>query len=283
MKKHDADPTKPTPYDIAAYVTHLGASYTSHTTVLNYMCGAKHWVLTKGGLVDPFNHHQVTMTKAGVLKSSTHVPRRAPPMTPQQLKKVCRYFDQGGAAGSICKAAWLFGYFTLVRQSNLVHTSTAWSGGRHTILRRDVSISPQGLVVTLRSTKTISAAKDATSILVPYATDPRFCPVRAWKKYLKVASPPPEGPAFILRSGDPLTTKTLTNAIRLAIRASGLPGADSFTLHSLRRGGAQACAQAGASLPQIQALGTWSGPAVHTYVPRTLIKQAPAALVKLFA
>ena len=174
-------------------------------------------------------------------------------------------------------AALLLGYSTLLRQGNLLASNAQHDPG-HTIHRSDIAISSQGLIVTVRSTKTRWRPGQAYSVLVPPMPHSICCPVRAWIHYDRFQQPPHSGPAFLLPDGSPLTPPTLLAALRLALAATGHASPDRYTLHSLRRGGAQACAAAGGTLTEIMEIGAWSSSAVHTYVPRDLVNSRPRTL-----
>ena len=69
-----------------------------------------------------------------------------------------------------------------------------------------------------------------------------------------------------------LGAPTLLGALRIALNHLGIPEAQSYTLHSLRRGGAQALAKVGRSLQEIMDLGSCSSSVVHVYVPRDMLR-----------
>ena len=73
--------------------------------------------------------------------------------------------------------------------------------------------------------------------------------------------------AFITADGCSLTINTLTVAIRQALQVNGHPSLALFTMQSLCRGSAQACAQAGVSAKDVCKLGAWKSHAMDAYVP----------------
>ena len=67
-------------------------------------------------------------------------------------------------------------------------------------------------------------------------------------------------------------------AIKIALYAAlGLD--KGYTLHSLRRGAAQACQGSGLSLENIMRAGTWESKAVNSYLNSVHICAAPTVLV----
>ena len=126
-------------------------------------------------------------------------------------------------------------------------------------------------MVTVNTTKTRWRTNQAYQIIVTPRPATVTCAVAAWDRYVKIRAPAPPGPAFILKGAVALGAPTLMGALRIALSHLGFPDAQSYTLHSLRRGGAQALAKAGGTLREIMDLGSWSSSAVHVYVPRDML------------
>ena len=262
------DPRRPDQYDILSYLLHLKESLASPGAALNYISGAKTWVLLMGGAHAAFDSYPTSLMKRGIRRSSTHVPRPAPPLTKKQLHDVVAYVRSDGPAAEVIAAALLIGFATLLRQGNLLGEA---GPGAHALAARDLVSTPAGLQITVMSTKTRWRSSPSTTIWIPRGATRQRCPVAAWDSYASATRPHPSGPAFVLPSGAPLLPLTLVTALRLSLGALGTPEAESFSLHSLRRGGAQAYALAGCSLGQIKALGTWSSDAVLAYVPQSMV------------
>lgn len=258
-------------------IASLNDDLRSPSAVYNYISGARTWVLLVGGAVTAFDTYPVSVVKRGVARSSLHVPRQAPPLTTPMLNDVIRYFRSAGPRARVLTAALLVGFFTLLRQGNLLITGRRNDPG-HTITAADVTDTGSQLDVYVRSTKTTRSPSDAFTIAVKPAPGSTCCPVRAWRDYQRHTRPPPEAPAFLLPDGEPLTAITLTAALRAALASARHPSPRSYTLHSVRRGGAQACAKAGAQLDDLRQLGNWRSSAVFAYVPRAAFTAATQAL-----
>ena len=237
---------------------------------MNYISGARTWVLLITGSAHAFDSYQVTLVKRGVQRLSQHVTRRASPITPQEMKEAIYHITATGPHAAVLTAALLIGYHTLLRQSNLL-ASHAQADPGHTLQRSDITLTEKGITITVRSTKTRWRAGQAYTLLLRPLPHSTCCPVEAWCRYIRLQRPPLNGPAFILPNGSPLIASTLLGAFRLALMAAGHTSTEDITLHSLRRGGAQACALAGSSLQEIMQVGAWSSSAVFTYVPREMI------------
>ena len=240
---------------------------------MNYLSGARTWVLLFGGSTSAFDSYQVNLMKNGVRRLSNHVPTPAPTITPADIKRVVRYLRAAGAEANVLVAAILMAYTTLLRQSNLL-MSTSDSAPGHWLRRCDVSRTDLGLTVAVHSTKTTRGHAQSFLIHIP-ASHASCCPVRAWDRYASAQILRPLEPAFMLPKGGPLLGHTLVSALRLGLQSKCSPNTTKYTLHSLRRGGAQAAAAAGSSLQDVMALGSWSSAAIHCYVPRRAFRSDP--------
>lgn len=277
---YNTDPLAPTQYDLLAYILHLKDSLATPGAVLNYISGAKTWVQLFGGNVAPFATYPVTLMKRGVQRLSTHVTSQAPPLSPTDLKRALDYLTTAGPTAKVMRAALLVAYYTIIRQGNLLHTGARYDPG-HTMTASDITTSELGLTVTVKTTKTRWRSGQSYQILVPASPHSQYCPLQAWQAYISYQHPHPLGPAFLVRGGAPLLPAALLGALKMALAATGVTNPAAYTLHSLRRGGAQACAQAGGSLKDIMEMGSWTSSAVHTYVPRDRIQAGPRTLSTL--
>ena len=82
--------------------------------------------------------------------------------------------------------------------------------------------------------------------------------------------------AFVNIKGIPLSIEVMTRILRKTIRDLNVDDVDKFTLHSLRRGAAQACVDAGLDIHKLRVLGTWKSDSVYRYVPRVICETSGA-------
>ena len=282
MIRHGANPERPSQYDVLSYMVHLDNQLLSPGAALNYISGARTWVRAMGGDVDPFDTYTAGLVKKGLKRSSTHEPVQAPPLTPDNVKTVIDFLQNAGPNGPVLIAAILLSHFTLLRQSNMF-VGESLNVSPHILRVQDILNMPTGINVRVRSTKTRHRSQPPVDILVPFIHDSPYCPVRAWNKYVQLVHPHAEGYAIVTVSGIPLKAASVSAVIQLALQRAGHLDTRSYTLHSLRRGGAQACAQLGVCLADIQELGTWTSGAVHSYVPRGPVGTATRTLSHNFA
>ena len=109
-------PRTPRQYDVLAYLLHLKETLSSPGAALNYLSGAKTWVLLDGGDPAPFDSYATTLMKRGVRRTSSHVPRPAPPLTTSVVQRVIQYLRQSGPPALGLVASVLVGFASLLRR-----------------------------------------------------------------------------------------------------------------------------------------------------------------------
>lgn len=254
---YNVDYLAPLKLHSAMYVQYLANTYKAISTVKNYISGVRHWINDHKGDDSGFASSYVASVIKYNAKKSSHVPSRAPPHTVNHLRVLCRFFDYNINIPPVFKAALLLGYACFLRSSNLLSPTVSEWGGPHTLNVSDVIHAPHGLIVILRSSKTIKNGRPV-SLHVYRVPNTSCCPVSAWYNYLSISKPALDGPAFMIIAVTPLTPRPLVSFIRVALQEAGVPLYDKFSLHSIRRGAAQAAQEAGADKQSLKTHGTWA-------------------------
>ena len=278
---HAVLPLLPTAKELCMYLQYLFNNMSSIGSMENYFSGARIYIDLLYGDSSPFSSRAVVEMKRGMRQLSTHVPAQAPPIFPDQLTLICAYCDTKGVVGAVHKAAILISYYTFLRQSNVV-TTIHDEVSPHVMNRADVSCSPDGLLVKVRSSKTIRHIKQ--QVVLPVNRLPegsKHCPVVAYKVMLALCPGQDYSPAFHLPGGQPVTARQLQSTVRSALKTSGICTPGAYTLHSLRRGAAQKAAMHGVAVGDIQSHGTWSSDSVYTYTPRHIYSAVPHTLTRV--
>lgn len=140
------------------------------------------------------------------------------------------------------RALLLLGFAGAFRRSELVALNV-----------RDVKFSREGLVVTVRMSKTDQEGAGQEKG-IPYGSNPMTCPVRALEDWLEHAhiKDAPDAPIFrpITRHGKIRDRRLTDRSVALIVKGAALRAgldADHFAGHSLRSGLATAAARAGVS------------------------------------
>jgi hypothetical protein len=210
------------------------------------------------------------------------------PITIPILVNLVNLCNQLGTWGRIMKCAILFCFFGFLRQSNVAPRSPQLHDISRDTLRADVHTTRQGLVIRLKWTKTHQRAHAPVFIRLPRIPGSILCPTQAYQ-HMCIAIPTQSSTSPLLfyidshQSVTVVTTRMLANQFQQLIRQLKLPPG-TFTLHSLRKGGATLCHTMGLPIDQIKAHGTWTSDAVWSYIePNTAaISSAMARAIRSY-
>ena len=269
----------PRVYDLLSFLLLLRDRLKSPGAIFNYFSSVKIWVTAGPGDSSAFSAYEISVIKRGLSKNSKHVPTRATPLCPLDFKRIIQCLFTLDPKPVVLIVSLLFGYFTLIRQSNLVTTGSVTSSP-HVLKFKDVEVTEEAVFITIISTKSHPATFAPVIFRLPALENSVCCPVTAWKLYIATVNPSPSSPAFLLPNGEPLSRHVLTRALKL-ISCSLFGPTKCFTLHSLRRGATQACQGAGLTLSNLMSAGMWRSAAVKNYLQPIHISAAPSALGKL--
>lgn len=141
----------------------------------------------------------------------------------------------------------------------------------------DVVFTDNGIEVYIRSSKTDQDAKGAV-VKIPKGKRRTTNPVRVVREWLDALDAQGVTQGRLLRAVDrngrvrsSISPDGINRIVRAAADRAQLEGADKFSAHSLRAGGATSAYRGGASVSQIARHGRWSpdSPVVHRYIRPT--------------
>lgn len=190
------------------------------------------------GFESPTTFAKVRLVVAGIKRTKGTAQTGKAPVLVDDLKRMVARLPEG-LIGVRDRALLLLGFCGAFRRSELVGLD-----------RRDVAITREGLVITLRRSKTDQEG-EGQKLGIPYASNPSVCPVRALQDWLEVSGIT-NGPLLrpINRHGQMAAMRLSSQAVALIVKkyaqAVGL-NAEEFAGHSLRAGLATSAAMAGAS------------------------------------
>ena len=135
----------------------------------------------------------------------------------------------------------------------------------------DIWPSKDGVIFSLKWSKTRQCVTDRVSIPMPSLGDSGLCPLRAWRDYksklvgVTVTQDSPLLLSTVHPRGRPITVPIVRALLRRAAEAAGL-SSYAYTPHSLRRGGASCSFNLGVPLEHITHHGTWESNSVNAYL-----------------
>ena len=262
------------------YIAFLTKKFNSARSVRNYISGIR--TLHKQMCLDPpsLNSFPVhTLLRAADLSMRTP-PNRRLPITPRLLAQLCELCKEIGAIGPSLRVALTFGFFGMLRQSNLAPASMSeFDPTRHTC-RADIIITPPGLAVILKWTKTLQVMDKTPLVAIPQLQGQATDPLAAYKDLLAVSPTTKNNQPLLTMVSKGKTVAVTSGALGRALRIMVAElGYDTklYSLHSLRRGGATAAYRDGVDTLDIKRHGTWSSDAFWQYVTAPCVAQSPVA------
>lgn len=209
------------PETIVAYLAHLSVGH-KMATIDRAVAALRR--AHKDAAVEWPDHLAIRDTLNGLRRRLRTAQRKATPLQDTDLAAMLT------GASERDRALVLLGWAAALRRSELV-----------ALVVGDVAFSPNGLMVTLRSSKTDQEGEGQTCG-VPMGRGP-LCPVRALWKYLAEAGIT-EGRIF------PISDRTVSEIVKRLAKSAGLD-AERVSGHSLRSGFATTAAIKGKSLASI--------------------------------
>lgn len=217
----------------------------------------------------PAAHPDVEATWSGIRRTLGTVQRRAAPVVVDDLRTMVDALPAGPLGAVRDRALLVVGFAGAFRRSELVALDVS-----------DVAFTADGLVVTVRRSKTDQEGAGAT-VGLPFGSHLETCPVRALRTWLDAAGIV-EGALFPSadRHGNTRGRLGAGDVARIVKRAAKRAGLDAsrFSGHSLRAGLATQAAKSGKGDREIMRQGRWSSRTmVDRYVREASLFRANAA------
>lgn len=263
----------PTVETVCLYVEYLAQRFRSPKSVNNYISGVRLLHKYIGVECASLYSFELDLMLRALDITLIHVPNQRLPLTYRILLQLCHICTGLGTTGLVLKCAYLFGFFGLLRQSNLApNHQRAFDYRRHTC-RGDVMFHYPGLVIIQKWSKTAQTGGTPHLIPLPAIPGSPLCPVAAYTDMLQVVPTRHDNDPLLYTVGGhrqllPLTTRCLRSSFTIMMDSLGY-NASRYSLHSLRRGGATAAYLAGVNYTQIKRHGAWKSDAFWTYIAPT--------------
>jgi hypothetical protein len=214
------------------------------------------------------NCWQLAMVKKGISREKGIAPVQKAHMSIKILQQMVTLLDLNHTSDTSFWAACLIGFFGLFRKSTLLPANDTQALSK-TICRKDVvNMDLNGFTIVVRSSKTIQFGQRVHKVPFVRSHSSFPCPVKALLTHMGRANLSPEIPLFAyLNQGQTvvLNHKKFVARLKSLLVALGYDP-NTYSAHSLRRGGASLCFRAGLSILQIKQRGDWASNAVEQYV-----------------
>jgi integrase len=239
------------------YVTHLANKPRSVSTIQQTVVAVSEAHRLKG-LKPPTADEKVRAVWAGIRRTKSVAPKQKAALSTIDLRKMLNVLPDG-SRGCRDRAVLLLGFAGAFRRSEIAELDT-----------RDISLTDDGLIVTLRRSKTDQEG-EGRRIGIPFGLTTTTCPVLSLQHWLRERGTK-DGPLFFEIDWDSqMTLRRMSGrAIARAVKRYGKAvGLDPTLLagHSLRSGFATQAARNGASESAIMAqTGHRSSDMVRRYI-----------------
>jgi hypothetical protein len=190
------------------------------------------------------------------------------PITPDMLKLLFAKLQERNSLHLCLWAAFTIAFFSFLRKSNLFIKSQKGDTG-HALLRSQVTVTPQLLLLQVSSSKTIQHQQ--RSILIPLASLPHsiLCPVKAYRRLMQAVPLSSNAPAFGYHDSSGrlrfLTCSVVETEFKQLLKQAGFNPL-LYSIHSFRRGGCSFAFEAGVDVHLIKSQGDWSSDAYQRYL-----------------
>ena len=283
-KTYNVPTLLPTPEDICLYVEFLAQRFKSPQSVKNYLSVIAMYHKQHDVQCTALSSYKVHLMVRSIERTMDHIPNQREPITIPILHRLCQLTLHYGLWGTVLRCAFLIMFFAFLRQSNVAPRSKAdYDATRHT-RRTDVTLTPSGLVIAIKWTKTLQKRGRPVKIPLPRIPGSSLCPTQAFSTMRRlIPTSQPNTPLLVMNNNKGrlvlVTTHHLQQGLSKLITALGLQPS-MYTLHSFRRGGATLAYQSGIPLDLIKGHGTWDSDAVWEYLrsPTGTQSTVPATL-----
>ena len=188
------------------------------------------------------------------------------PFTLGQLRSMYGVFDHRDNLKMALWAVMIFCFRTLLRKSNVLPDAT---GKLHHVIRRsDLEFHQWGILVHVRSSKTVQFEEYIMDIPINTVSDKAFCVVSLIKDHFSVFPAPGDSPLFLRNTAHGVAPVLYGDLLLFIKKLASDVGLDQskYGSHSMRRSGAGFLHDLKVPLTDIMTLGNWSSMSVLSYL-----------------
>jgi hypothetical protein len=205
----------------------------------------------------------------GLSKSLLHAVKQAEPVSPKILIEIASILNFKNSEDITLWCLFLFAFFLLARKSNLVPTTNNDLKDPKFLLRKDVQVIQDGLLINMKWSKTIQAGERILQTPLVPIPGSILCPVTAFNNMISEIPADQDSPLFILKNRKPIFYSLYLNKFRVLMGKLGYDKS-KFSTHSFRRGFATLAFQLNLPADLIQLMGDWHSDAYKKYIQYSL-------------
>ena len=250
---------------IGRFLVHLSKDC-KYSTINNYLSAIVSLHKFYGYVPDFRESFYIKMILRGLKnKLGTHSDQKQP-FSIEQLRLMYLTLDVASTTDEILWTILITSFRSLLRKSNLVPTCD--TDMKHVLLRKDVLFHSWGMMLHVRSTKTLQHGEYVLEIPIYFVDDVMFCAARAVRKHILYYPADDSCPLFFKRTATCLQPVYYSELLSFIKRLSTNIGLDPklYGCHSLRRAGAQYMNSKDIPLHDIMCVGNWHSMSVLDYL-----------------
>jgi integrase len=240
----------PTSGEVIMKYLHHHAGLLNPRTLARRLTAIKNWHICQG-FSDPTAHPAIHKTLTGIKNVHGKPKEKAPPLTLETIAKMSALLmESNRLIDCRNRTLLLVGFFGAFRRSELV--SIKWD---------DIMFVAEGMEILIPRSKTDQGG-DGQVCAIPKSADAVLCPVAALTEWRACSNSEMNYVFRQITAGGRLLDEAIkphqVNVIIKSVAiACCLPGADSYSSHSMRRGFATEASRKGAPFGSIMRHGRW--------------------------
>lgn len=250
---------------LCVYAQFLSRTFKSTQSIKNYISGIKNMHYLLGYSTENINEFLINLSIRGIARLNPYCIKQAYAITPEHLLQFATLMDMSDSTNMVYWCLFLFAFFLFARKSNLVPTSVKDLKNKKFLLRKDVRIGGECLIVSMRWSKTIQFGERILQTPLIEIPESILCPVLAYRNMCKNVKAKADDPLFTLPDKTCITYKKFQTKLKELIAGLDLDP-QSYSTHSFRRGGATHAFKSNVPADLIQLHGDWRSDAYKKYL-----------------
>lgn len=207
------------------------------------------------------------------MKNRTKKPtKQAVAVTPEMLAQIYHAVDFSSCLEMVTWVAILMGFHCLLRVSNLTAPSSKTFDCTRHLMRKDIRMHDNIMLVHIRWSKTLQYRERKLLIPVIPFSEQWLSAVQWFNYMISIIPAGPQDPAFAVPTDKGLQPLTYHQLSRLLRKWANMVNLDpkTMTSHCLRRGGASWLTERGVPDHIVQAIGDWRTMVFKKYIDQAL-------------
>lgn len=261
-------------WQLIRYARYIANTVISYETVANYVSGVRKLHQLGGYEVPGPDEPNMQHFMRAIKRELAHPIKQAEPMTPDILKDIYNVLNLNKPYEIVCYTAILVGFYLFLRKSNLVPDGKNNFNPAEQLTRGDARKGKNMVLMVIRWSKTLQFQEKQLLLPLIPAKDVTICPVY-WINYMcALIQAEAHEPLFCYpekgkQGRVPVTYDQLRTQLRKWVAATGR-NPEKFTLHGLRKGGANWALESGLVGEDLKLLGDWASDAYMVYLDHSL-------------